>query len=275
MLYAVGSPLPEYRVRAFNSSIDSSNLIHNDEHARRFGFKAGLVPGVSIYAYMSRSLVECAAADWLERGSAEVRFLHPVYEGEEVRVTGTLSSVSKDGTLRFEYQAANPQGVVCGAGNASLPLKPPAPEPSIRAFPAGRLRTGRPISLETIKVGERLTRVVSQFTWNLNWEYCQKIVHDHHEIYREYAHPGWLLSRANLILAANYALPPWIHVTSAVQNYGAHKKECPVETRGLVRERFERKGHHFIVLDLGLFAEDRCLATIRHTAIFRIAPQAA
>ena len=156
-----------------------------------------------------------------------------------------------------------------------MPLQAPADEPSLRDFPAGRGKLNRPISLETLKAGERLTPLVSEFTWNLNWEYCRKTVRDHHGIYRECAHPGWLLSQANLILAANYDLPPWIHVASAVQHYRAQKQECAVETRGSVREKFERKGHHFIVLDLGLFAEKRCLATIRHTAIFRIAPRAA
>ncbi len=36
MLYAVGSPLPEYRVKAYNNGVVSSNLIHDDEHARRY-----------------------------------------------------------------------------------------------------------------------------------------------------------------------------------------------------------------------------------------------
>ena len=48
-----------------------------------------------------------------------------------------------------------------------------------------------------------------------------------------------------------------------------------IETRGRVHSKFERNGDHFIVLDLAVFAPGRCLATIRHTAIFRIAPNAA
>jgi hypothetical protein len=53
------------------------------------------------------------------------------------------------------------------------------------------------------------------------------------------------------------------------------EEECAIETRGRVYDKFERDGDHFIVLDLAVFAPTRCLATIRYTAIFRIAPKAA
>jgi len=275
MFYAVGSPLPEYRVKAYNNEADSSNLIHDDEYARRYGFRAGLVPGASIFAYMSRSLVEFTGKDWLERGSAEVRFIHPIYEGEEVRVTGSLSSVTKDGTLCIELQAMNNQGVTCAVGAARLPAQTPALEPTMEDCPAGRGKLKRPISLETLKVGERLAQVTSEFTRNIHWEYCQKSIRDHHPIYHQILHPGWLLSQADLILAANYDLPAWIHVSSVVQNYHLQDKECVVETRGQVQDKFARGGHHFIVLDLTVFASGHCLETIRYTAIFRIAPKAA
>lgn len=81
--------------------------------------------------------------------------------------------------------------------------------------------------------------------------------------------------QANLLLTANYDLPPWIHVSSAVQNYHAQEQECTVETRGCVLEKFELRGNHFIVLDVAVFAGRRCLATVRHTVIFRIAPRVA
>ncbi len=275
MLYAVGTPLPEYRVKAYNNGADSNNLIHDDEHARRYGFRAGLVPGTSVFAYMSRSLVEFLGRDWLERGFAEVRFVHPVYDGEEVRVGGCLASVTRDGTLCVDCQGLNNQGVTCAAGTARLPAQTPGPEPTLDEFPAGRGKLKRQISLESLKVGEILNPVTSEFTWRIHWEYCQKSIRDHHPIYSQALHPGWLLSQANRLLAANYDLPPWIHVSSVLQNYRIQDNECIVETRGRVQDKFERGGHHFIVVDAAVFAAARCLATIRHTAIFRIAPRAA
>jgi hypothetical protein len=275
MLYAIGSPLPEYRVKALKSGGDDCNLICDDAHARRHGYKAGLVPGVSIYAYMSRSLVEFLGADWLERGFAEVAFHHPAYEGEEIRVAGCLVSVTKEGTLCVEYRAENPQGMACGTGVARLPAHQPQPEPELEDYPGGQRPLKRPISLHSLKAGERLTPITSEFNRKTHWEYCQKTVRDHHPIYHQLVHPGWLLSQANTILTANYDLPPWIHVSSAVQNYHAQEQECTVEARGCVLEKFELRSNHFIVLDVGIFAGRRCLATVRHTVIFRIAPRVA
>ncbi len=275
MLYSVGSSLPEYRVKAINNSSDSRNLIHKDEYAQRYGFRAGLVPGVSIYAYMSRSLIDFIGRSWLERGSADIRFVHPIYEGEEVRISGCLTSVKKNGTLCIDYQACNNQGVICAVGTAQLPPEPPKSEPSLNDYPAGEGKLHRPISLQSLNVGDWLTPVTSEYTWNVHWQYCQKSIRDHHPLYQKILHPGWLLNQANIILATNYALSAWIHVSSNVQNYHIQEEEGIVETRGRIQGKFERSGNHFIVMDLAIFAAGHCIETIRHTAIFYIAPKAA
>jgi len=67
--------LPEYRVKARNTSERSENKIHDDAVARQYGFRGGLVPGVTVYAYMTHPLVEAFGTGWLERGTASVRFV--------------------------------------------------------------------------------------------------------------------------------------------------------------------------------------------------------
>jgi len=275
MPYIVGSSLPEHRIKASIDAIDSSNRIQDDEYARRYGFRAGIVPGVSIFAYMSRPLVESMGRDWLERGSAEVHFLRPIYEGEEIRVGGTVSSIASDGSVSLDYRALNNQGATCGIGMAKLPSSKPASIPSPEDYPPGRAKLHRPVSLESLQVGESLSPLVSEFTWNIHWQYCRKAIRDHHPLYERIMHPGWLVSRASQILAANYAIPAWIDVSSYVQNFHLLEEECTIETRGRVYDKFERDGDHFMVLDLAIFAPARCLATLRYTAIFRIAPNAA
>ena len=274
-MHRVGSALPEYRTKALNSGSNLGNLIHYDEHARHYGFRGGLVPGTSLYSYVTRSLVEFLGRDWLERGSAEVRFVHPVYDGEEIRIGGCLSSITKSGTLHIDVEGTNSQGVTCIVGVADLPQQGLTPEPKLDDYPEGRSKPRRPISLDSLKVGTWLTPTSSEFTWNIHWEFCQKIIRDHHPIYRQLLHPGWLLSQANKILSSNYELTAWIHASSLVQHYHTQESECVVETRGRVAEKFERNGHHYVVLDLALFTDQRCLETIRHTTIFRIAPRAA
>jgi hypothetical protein len=273
MLHAIGSPLPEYRVRALNAGPDAGNLIHIDEHARRYGFRGGLVAGSSVYAYITRSVVDYCGRDWLERGSSEIRFLHPVYDGEELRAGGTLSEATENGGLGMDLQMENALGVMCTFGTARLPPGA-APKPVISDYPEGKGRK-RPVSLDALKVGSSLTPVRSEFTWNVHWEYCQKIIHDHHPIYRQMLHPAWLLSQVSRVVAENFDLTAWIAVLSLVQHYHAQEAECTVETRGRLIDKFERHGHHGMVLDLAVFTEQSCLETIRQSVIFRIAPRAA
>jgi acyl dehydratase len=275
MPYSAGTSLPEHRIKASLDSIDSSNLIQDDEYARRHGFRAALVPGVSIFAYMSRPLIEVMGRDWLERGSAEVHFLRPIYEGEEIRVSGSIVSVASDGALSLDYKAANNQGATCGIGVAKLSPSRSAPEPSPEDYPSGRAKPRRSIALEDLQVGDALTPLTTEFNWNVHWQYCRKAIRDHHPLYERIMHPGWLVNQASQILATNYSIQAWIDVSSYVQNLHLLEEECAIETRGRVYDKFERDGDHFIVLDLAVFAPTHCLATLRYTAIFRIAPNAA
>ena len=274
MPYDAGSSLPEYRVKASIDTAAANNRIHDDEYARHYGFRAGLVSGMSILAYMTRPVVEYAGRDWLERGSADVHLIHPVYEGEEIRVGGSVTAVKED-TVSLEFQAANNQGAACGIGVAHIPSDKPLPEPVIDDYPPGPARLHRPVTLESLRVGENLSPLLSEFTWNVHWQYCRKSIRDLHSLYERILHPGWIASRAGQILVSNYAIQAWIDVACRIQHFHLQEEECPIETRGRVFSKYERDGDHFIVLDVAVFAPKKCLATIHYTAIFRIAPNAA
>ena len=45
------------------------------------------MPGVDVYAYMTHLPVQRWGRAWLERGTAECRFLKPVYDGDTAVVT--------------------------------------------------------------------------------------------------------------------------------------------------------------------------------------------
>jgi len=80
------------RIRAVNTAVDSENKIHDDRVAARFGFRAGLVPGVTVYGYLAAAVLEHFGERWLQNGAIDVRFHQPVYEGEEVEVTSEPES---------------------------------------------------------------------------------------------------------------------------------------------------------------------------------------
>src|SRR6266852_2573003 len=75
-----------YRVLAHNTAADSENKIHDDRVAAEYGFRGGLVPGVTVYGYMTVPVVTHFGEAWLAGGAMEIRFLQPVYEGQEILV---------------------------------------------------------------------------------------------------------------------------------------------------------------------------------------------
>ena len=63
--------LNTYQVHAYNPSHESENRIHSDSVAKQFGFKGALVPGVSVFSYMTQPLVARFGEAWLARGAAD------------------------------------------------------------------------------------------------------------------------------------------------------------------------------------------------------------
>ena len=75
---------------------------------------------------------------------------------------------------------------------------------------------------------------------------------------------------ANSVLGQNVRLGPWIHIGSDVRHHSVLEDGDAVEARAVVTREWERKGHRFVELDVGLVANgDRLVARIIHTAIYR------
>jgi hypothetical protein len=68
-------------------------------------------------------------------------------------------------------------------------------------------------------------------------------------------------------------LGPWIHVASEATSYGLVHDGDTVTTYARVADRFERKAHQFVVLDVLSAVDARPVLTVRHTAIY--APRSA
>src|SRR5262249_7224212 len=84
----------------------------------QYGFRGALVPGVTVYAYLSHPLAEAFGAAWLERGTANVRFLKPIHDGEEVRLAGAVTSRGAKG-LTATVTATTDAGRECATLTAT------------------------------------------------------------------------------------------------------------------------------------------------------------
>jgi acyl dehydratase len=261
----------EYRVVARNTATASANKIHDDAVARRYGFAGGLVAGVDVYAYMTHAPATAWGVDWLERGSMRARFLAPVYEGEEVVVTGDGGPFPN--TRRLALELRGPDGAVRASGEARLPeVPPPRPEADWAAVD----QTDHPpeASPASLAPGTALALTPHGFHADNAPEYLAEIG-ESLPLYAEHrvAHPGWLLRDANRVLSANVRLGPWIHVESVVQHDGLVHDGDIVHARAMVTREWERKGHRFVELDVGLLTgPDRLVAQVAHTAIYRPRP---
>ena len=251
-----------HRVRARNTHAASENRIHDDDVARTLGFRGALVPGVTTWAYLTRPCVDRWGADFVVRGTMSVRFLSPVYEGDEVECR-----LHDDGTLE-----AVVDGDVRAAGQAALPAEPPT---DVRVLPFVEPPRDRPAaSRESLGALDAVSFGPFGFHAGRAGAFLDEIGDDH-PLYRgpgAVAHPGWLITFANRVLTANVRLGPWIHTGSRVRHLGAVVDGDELSVRGRVAALTERKGHEIVELDLVVVTgAESPVMTVDHTAIYRIA----
>ena len=247
-----------YTITARNPATESENRIHADDVARRYGFRGGLVPGVTVYGYIATGLAD---PDWVARGHAEVRFRKPCYEGDLLQV-----DLAADGAIEVRSR-----GEVCvtgrasaGAGNQGPAVANPDLAPAADRRPAASpaaLAKGTSLGRIPLPAGEEaLTGYLGKIgagDWSL-----------------DALHPGMLLEGANWVLAANVVLPPWVHVESSIAHRRAVRVGESVEVHAAVAEEWERKGHRFVALDVAWRSADDVVAVGRHVAIWQLAGSA-
>ncbi len=247
----------ERRVRAVNTAPDSGNRIHGDDVAADLGFRGGLVPGVDVWAYLSRPAMDSWGEDWLRRGAMQARFVAPVHDGEDIVATmddaGALVLTGPDGDA--------------ATGWASMP-EPPG-EPMV--IDAGPPSSRPPASAETLAVGT----VMMPFRITIDGAKCQAYADhvgegDSPAATLGVAHPALLLRFVNWILAYQVELGPWIHVQSEVQHHALVGHGAEVELRAVVTDLSTRGGHEFVDFDCVVLADDRPAMSVRHRAIWQL-----
>lgn len=268
--YTVGMALPQHTLRARNDATTSENKIHDNTVAAQYGFRGGLVPGVSVYAYMTYPLVQSFGPEWLAHGTAHVKLAKPFYEDDQVVVHGTINAVS-EAEISVDLHGTNAEGIDCGVGTATLPTAA-STVPDISQVAVGPAQAERiPVSWEAVVVGAPLpvrTIIVNQ---EENEAYCHLHGDDLALYYGNngHVHPGVLLRQCNRIFSDRFILGPWIHVASDVTMYRPCHVGESLEVRGVPIDKFERKGHEFVVLDVLILAAGAVAQQVKHTCIFR------
>lgn len=255
---------------AYNQATDSENRIHSDDVAKQYGFRGGLVPGVSVYAYLVHPAIEAWGRRWLESGTASVVLTKPLYDGMKFDVT-----VVPDGSDAYDGEVIDADGVHCARGRVGAPDRSdPAPtRRGDRAVPpVDEIPDATRPALELLR--ERGMGAV-RFEWPGKTDYDRytRSLDDMPDVVRPdregFANPSFLLGLANWVLARNVRLGPWIHVQSDVSNHAVVPAGSRLVTEARVTDLFERGGHEFVDLEVAAFIEpDTPVLSVRHRAIY-------
>lgn len=262
----------DFTIRAHNAATASENKIHDDTVAKQYGFKGGLVPGVTVYAYMTQPVLREWGRDWLTRGTMSARFIRPAYEGELVTVSLTPIAGAEP---RFEVTARNEAGETCAFGEASLPAER-LPLPDTSPFrPAPLPEERQPVSEAVLRGMAQLGSIEQVFDTE-SGDGAQYL-RDVGERFAGLDAPGapassgYLIRFANYALAENVRLNPWIHVSSEVTHFDALGSGEAFSVRSRITDLFERKGHRFVRMDvLTVGGDERPITFVDHTAIYDI-----
>jgi hypothetical protein len=260
------TPTP-YQVRTHNASTQSENRMHSDDVARQFGFKGGLVPGVTVFSHMTQPMVARHGEAWLSRGTADVSFGKPAYEGELLNIHTVAN-----GADAYTLTCLNEQGVELARMSAALPAVAAQPDARSNIAPAPPLQERPTVTWNLMEVGKPFPALAWTPTREENLEWCRDS-RDELPLYREGAapllHPGFILRQANFVLRKRFVIPAWIHAASRITFYEALRVGADYEVRAIPEEKWNHKGHEFVRLYVAVRCGQRTVAEVLHTAIFR------
>ena len=261
-----------WQATALNTAPDSENQIHSDELAKEYGFKGGLVPGVTVSAYLLHPVIELLGKSWLERGYANCKITAPLYDGETFEVS---SEDFKEGQINTFLK--NQEGKIIANAESKL-LKDSIPKPIYRGDPIVQENYKAPVASFT--VWEKLKKEgckAFKFYWGgdktliylSNEKKLPKLLQPN-EV--GYANLCFLLGCSNWILAGNAFMNPWVHLQTKSQNYRPVPMDTTLISEMSVKDFYEKKGHEFIEVDVNLFENKslQCCMSINLLAIFKL-----
>ncbi len=268
--------IKNWRATAFNPATTSPNQIHSDEMAKAYGFKGGLVPGVTISSYLMHPAAVAWGDDWLNLGQADIKIHKPLYDGMDFEVL--VNSITDD---QAQVELKDSEGILNASGNLKLSRSIEISEPIYRGDPILSPSDAIPNALP--EVMERL-QSEGMKALRIRWDDTHKMamyLRDeaqmasiHRPSQSGVAHGAFLLGITNWVLAGNAYMNPWVHLETSSQfirpvSYGTELiAECEVQ------DLFAKKGHDFVDVVVNIFEMTSKLPVMsgRLRAIYRMRP---
>ena len=256
---------------AYNQVPHSQNKIHGDKFAKEYGFKGGLVPGVTVSAYLIHPAAQAFGMDYVEKGFAHVRVNSPLYDSEEFHV-----QIDEQKEAGYSASLIRPEGKPSATAEVRI----------VYDLPSAPARRDDPVAgedePELEATPENLKRLMDHgcqafvYRWNVE--------HDMGTYLRDrslmavpfaeegYANPSFVLGVSNWVLASNALMNPWVHMETRSQNFAAIPGGARVLGEMEITDLFNRKGHEFVDATINLFDfdADTCFASVNLRAIYRL-----
>ncbi|MFP6792027.1 MAG: hypothetical protein VB996_02030 [Pseudomonadales bacterium] len=273
----------DWKGTAYNQVPHSRNEIHGDKVAKHFGFKGGLVPGVTVSAYLLHPAAVSYGMDFLERGFAHVRVNSPLYDEQafEIHIENQIGRQT-----RTRHQEQGDQGY-----SAVLVPNGEAPCATAEIHLAGT-KTDPPVWRED-ELGDQNAASVPATRENMEalresgckaFTYRWNADHEMSTYLRErsgmatpysmdeYANPSFVLGISNWVLAANAYMNPWVHMETKSQNYAPIPQGTKVVGEMEIKDLFDKKGHEFVDVLVNIFdvESNSCFSSIELRAIYKL-----
>jgi hypothetical protein len=262
-----------WQAEAYNQVPESENRIHSDEVARRYGFRGGLVPGVTVTAYLCHPAVDAWGMDWLARGRARAVVSTPLYDRKRFRVELARASASA-----YDAELIDEDGTRCATARVELPADPPAP-PRMRGDPRIGEEFRRPTASR--EVMEEL-RGLGMRALHTRWDATAAMagyLRDAREMPKllrpdggGHANPAFVLGLTNWALAGNVRMEAWLHLETECQNHRPIPRDSELVVESAIADLFEKKGHEFVDLLVAAYLLDtrEPVMSARLRAIYRL-----
>ena len=269
MANSAGTPRPlQVNVR-LDDNPGYKGSSHDDETARKMGFRAALIPGAFVYGHMSRVAIIAWGSAWAAGGTMKVRFRRPVYNGDTLTFNPT--GIGSDHGQRCAVTATNQLGEVVADGEIGLPDVVPI-APAIDEVPLLPLPDPRPlIAAGAMREGVKLGSTNAVLTAE---DVCvsRDAFDERHPIYQELdiVHSGCLVRRTMFDCHRNFAFPqPVIFTAAEAQHFHTVQPGQKIGTSGRVVAAYERKGRHYFESEEFVIVDDRSVAArFRRTSLY-------
>ena len=261
-----------WSAKALNTAPDSDNQIHGDEMAKEFGFKGGLVPGVTVSAYLLHPIIEKWGLDWLEKGWAKCKITSPLYNKEKFSVFFNEVSENKISSI-----LRNSNQLVTANAEAAL-IENIQETPKMRGDKIATVNFQGPKASRDVWMKLKKDGCMAfEYFWGgknpLIYLRDQNNLPDLlNPSKKGFSNLSFLLGCSNWALASNAYMNPWIHLQTSSQNYQALPFNSSVISEIQVNDIFEKKGHEFVDVEVNLFKKEEktCIMTINLLSIYKV-----